>query len=105
MAIITDITHFLTDGGVVPGLPKPAMKLFSFITRIVEAVSLNVNDPIIELEMQCCDRGAKIECNGHIDAWCNDERVIEWVCCKCSESGTISKWQKTKWDMQKNTLH
>lgn len=105
MSIVTDITHFLNDEGEVPNLPKPAMKLFHFLTRIIEAVSINVDEPLVDVDVRCCDRDTKITCNGHIEAWCNDERVIEWVCCKCSESGTISKWQKTKWDLQINTLH
>lgn len=105
MAIISDITHFLNEDGEMTNIPVPAMKLFSFLAKIIEQVSSSIAEPIVEVEILCCDRGSKLKCNGHIDAWCNEERKIEWVCCKCSESGTISNWQKTKWDMQKNTLH
>jgi hypothetical protein len=105
MTIISDITHFLNGEGEVSNLPVPAMKLFNFLTKIIENVSSNIAEPLVEVDVLCCDRGSKIKCNGHIEAWCNDDRIIDWVCCKCSESGTISKWQKTKWDLQKNTLH
>lgn len=105
MTRVTDITHFLNESNKVAELPEPAMKLVQFLGKIVEAVSVELDSPIVAPELKCCERSTEINCEGDIEAWALQNGTIEWHCDRCDENGTISNWEASPWDASKKIYH
>ena len=105
MTIVTDITHFLDEDGNVAELPKPAMMLIQFLGKIIKAVSLDVNSPIVAPELRCYERSSEVDCDGDIEAWALQRGNIEWYCDSCGENGMISNWETSPWDVSKKSYH
>ncbi len=105
LPIISNLTHFLDENGNIPKLPEPAMKLVSFLTKIVSTTSIDITEPIVDIDLKCSDRSEALSCEGHIEAWCNEHMDIVWHCNTCDEGGVISHWQGTLWDHFIKTTH
>jgi hypothetical protein len=95
---VTDLMHYLDDTGEVPqGIPTEARQLASFLGLIVDAVTSRFaeTESGIQTAIRCRARG----CQGMIIAALADyKEPVHWHCPKCGDRGTISNWQKTKWD-------
>ena len=103
--IISNLTHFLDENGNIPKLPEPAMKLVTFLTKIVSTASINIEEPIVDVDLKCSDSSEALSCEGHIEAWCSENMDIVWHCDTCDEEGTVSHWQGTQWDNHIKTVH
>lgn len=97
-AYITDLTHYLDDTGeVVQGIPAEARQLASFLVLIVDAVTSQF--PRTEFGIETGIRCRSSGCQGMIDAALSHyEEPVRWQCLECRDNGTISNWQRTKWD-------
>jgi hypothetical protein len=95
---VTDLKHFLTDNqDVVPTMPAPARKMASFLVLIVDAVTTAVPHTTsgIDTGVRCRRRN----CHGRIiGALEGPAEPVHWYCLNCGDRGTISNWQRTKWD-------
>lgn len=100
-SIISNLTHFLDEKGNIPNLPEPAMKLIRFLTKIVSNASIDIKEPIVDVDLKCSDRSETVNCEGYIEAWCNENMDIVWHCNTCDVRGAVSNWQGTQWDNNK----
>lgn len=86
---ITDATHFLDDNGAIGPQSGPGRKMADFFGTVIVAATL---------------RGAEVKpacfkCSGVVETHSPAGKVIEWLCSECGESGRISNWEGTLWDM------
>ncbi|MDX2370430.1 MAG: hypothetical protein QNK36_18840 [Colwellia sp.] len=105
MALKVDLRQFLDDESNVLELTEQAKKIFKFLTEIVSSVSDNIEQPLIEVDLNCNTRADELSCRGSIEASCKVIGMIEWHCDTCEASGTISHWQGGVWDKQKRIIH
>ena len=105
MTLKVNLRHFLDDDGDVLVLTEKAKKVFQFLIKIVSSVSVNIEQPLIDVDLQCNTRADELFCEGSIDAKNIAINLIEWHCDVCEASGTISNWQGSMWDMQDRTIH
>lgn len=105
MALKADFSHFLNENGKVHSLTEQASTVFSFLKKIVSAVTFEIEQPIIEVDLQCGTRASGLNCTGSIEASCPDLTIIHWRCDSCEASGTITNWQGSMWDNRKPTIH
>ncbi|WP_291623637.1 hypothetical protein [Colwellia sp.] len=105
MALKTDFRHFLDEAGNVVELTKQAKTIFKFLSKIVSAVSENIEQPMIDVDLNCNTRAEQLSCGGSIEGKCSAIDMIEWHCDTCEASGTISNWQGSLWDKQARILH
>lgn len=105
MTLKVDLKQFLDEKGKVLELTGQASRVFKFLTKIVLSVSDNIEQPLIDVDLNCNTRGKELSCEGSIEASCMSISVIEWHCDTCEASGTISNWRGSMWDLQKRTIH
>ena len=106
MTMVTNIRHFLDESGEVPKLPHEAKELLSFLSAIVEAASLDHDQPMTLVGEICRAIIDGKKCKGEIEAWINTEsNSIGWECLQCEEDGTISEWEDTAWDRRNYVRH
>ncbi len=95
---VTDITHFLDGSGEIQSaIPKDARKLASFMVLIIEKVTLEFPETSegVDTGIRCFARGCHGEIIGALDGV---QDPVQWYCLGCGRQGTISNWQKSKWD-------
>ncbi len=99
---ITDMRHFLTEGGVLPDdIPVPALKQALFQGAIVAwltgtACSIGQGS---RTNVNCRRNPDRRPCLGEIVAMYEvASEAIIWECPLCGENGRISGWEGTPWD-------
>ena len=105
MALKIDLTQFLDENGNELALTAQAKTVFNFISKIVFVVTENIEHPLVETDLKCSTRAAKVDCEGKIKASCYGPNLINWQCDCCEATGSISNWQYSKWDKQLRVLH
>lgn len=105
MILKVDFKQFLDEKGDLLVLTEQATRVFTFLSKIVLSVSENIEQPLIEVDLNCNSRGTELSCDGSIEASCIALNKIEWHCDTCEASGTISNWKGSMWDMQQRTIH
>ncbi len=95
---ISDLTHFLDKNGeIAKSMPKEAREKASFFTLLIDKFTSSWKNEL-KTDIRCFQPG----CDGHIFTRKNFQtHDIEWHCLMCGASGTITKWQGTKWDNSK----
>jgi len=93
---IADIRHYLNEAGDFPeGLPKPAIKIASFLALLIETATQQEIGKHVKTEFPC----RKKQCRGTIATLISDtESEIYWICTECLDEGSISNWQGSKWN-------
>ncbi|GAW96871.1 MULTISPECIES: hypothetical protein [Colwellia] len=105
MALKANLRDFLDEEGNVLELTEQAKTVFKFLTKIVSSISENIEQPLIDVDLQCNSRADELFCLGGIAATGISLGLIEWHCDTCEASGTISHWQGSLWDKQERTIH
>jgi len=105
MALKANLKSFLDEKGNELELTDQAKTIFKFLTTIVSSVSENINQPLIDVDLNCNSRADELSCDGCIKATCIAIGMIEWHCDTCEASGTVTNWQGSLWDMQERTIH
>ena len=106
MTMVTNIRHFLDENGEIPELPQEAKELLSFLGTIVEAASLDHDQPMTLVGEICHANTDGKKCRGEIEAWIDTEsNSIGWECLECEEDGSISEWEGTVWDRRNYVRH
>ena len=95
---VTDLTHFLDETGKIrPDIPGEAREMASFLALIVDAVTTQFPriGSGVEIRIRCHAAG----CQGAIiGALGSRDELVHWRCPACGDGGTISNWQRTRWD-------
>lgn len=88
--------HFLDETGNIPKqMPKEARELASFMALVVDTTTINCPSILTQTDIRCF----KKKCEGMIKTeLIHTNEEIHWYCLKCDNEGSISHWQKTKWD-------
>jgi phage host-nuclease inhibitor protein Gam len=105
MTLKVNLKKFLDEKGNELELTEQAKTIFKFLTTIVLSVSENINQPLIDVDLNCNSRADELSCDGSIKATCIAIGMIEWHCDTCEASGTVTNWQGSLWDMQERTIH
>ena len=87
---ITDATHFLDEKGAIGPQHGPGRVLADFMGSIIVAATLQSAG---QKQSACFKCGASVKAAGPASG------VIQWLCSGCGESGRITNWEGTLWDM------
>jgi hypothetical protein len=87
---ITDATHFLDEKGAIGPQHGPGRKMADFLGTVIVAATLQAAGQ----KPPVC-----FKCAGSVKAHAAASGVIEWQCAGCGESGRITNWEGTLWDM------
>ncbi len=105
MTLKVDLRDFLDDEGNELELTEQARLVFNFLTKIVSSASEYIEQPLINVDLECNTRAEGLFCEGSIKATSIEIGIIEWHCDTCEATGTISNWQGSMWDNQGRTIH
>lgn len=102
---ITDLNDFLDEVGEVADLPLPAQRLFAHITAIIVMATNTEADAPPEYQVRCRRYPNHKHCPGMIqtDQDTETEDII-WWCPVCNDTGVISSWQGTIWDLSDDDI-
>ena len=100
--LITDTTDFLDEAG--QPATGSARKLTEFLGTIIMVASLVHEQDRVQTGIPCRARPQRRPCPGRLSIFVaapNEEltSVIVWRCPSCGESGEVSKWEGTLWDL------
>lgn len=97
---ITDITHFLNEDGNIISEPSQAKRLGEYLAAIISMASHPEPEYPAEYHVKCRRRPNCKPCLEKIVGLIDPETDnIVWMCPKCGDSGIISNWRNTIWDM------
>jgi len=96
---ITDMRHYLDDGGHVADMPGPALNLALFLGSIVAWVTSHQLTRYPRTNVPCRRSPGRNRCPGDIVANIEPDPVaISWYCPVCGDNGVIRGWEGTPWD-------
>ncbi len=97
---VTDIAHFLDEGGEVISEPPQARKLAEYLVAIIVMASFPEPEYPPEYRVRCRRRPNRKPCLEEIVGFVDPETDdIVWMCPVCGDHGLISNWRGTIWDM------
>jgi large-conductance mechanosensitive channel len=105
MPLAADFRHFIDEAGNVLELTDQAKVVFVFLSKIVLALSENIEQPLVHVNLKCNTRAKQLSCTGQIQAKSITLGLIEWHCDTCQACGTITHWQGSRWDKQQRVIH
>lgn len=96
---VTDLTHFLTEGGAIASMSPPARRFAGYLGMIVVDATAFWTEQHTEQGVKCRCRPGRKPCSGIIETDFEPEtdRIV-WWCSECGENGFISNWKGTLWD-------
>lgn len=96
---ITDITDFLDENGDIEIEFGVGQRFAEYLTSIISMVSHPPPLPI-EFNVKCRRKPKRKPCKGILQGGTDPVTdMILWWCPECLESGYISNWQGTMWDL------
>ncbi len=103
---ITDIRHFLNEKGELPKkMSGHARSLAMYFGKIIEAASKEGNfGNEARTDIPCRKKPGNRKCGAAITASVQADLIIQWRCPACGDSGIISGWHDTVWDMRRPEL-
>ena len=97
---VTDITHFLDEEGEIISEPTKARKLGEYLAAIIVMASFPDPEYPSDYRVRCRRRPNRKPCLEEIVGFVDPETDdIVWMCPACGDSGLISNWRGTIWDM------
>jgi hypothetical protein len=104
--LVTDISHFLKENGMIASASGPARKLAEHIAAIVAESTAVLADIDGYEKVPCRRRPRRRPCVGLIESWIEpDSGAIYWECPSCGDNGLISHWEGTMWDLTSDATH
>lgn len=95
---ITDLRHVLGPHDDVLGPPNRSRQA-EHLCAIVEAVTKDASEVLLERQIPCRRRPGRKQCPGHIHAGFElGTSTIRWSCPNCGDNGWITGWHGTRWD-------
>ena len=96
---VTDMRHYLDEGGNPVAARGPAMNLALFLGAIVGWVTSRGPKRSPRTNIPCRRSPGRVRCGGEIVADFEDEPgTIWWRCPECGDNGVIHGWEGTRWD-------
>lgn len=95
--LITNLTHFLDQHGRLSLPPSRARRLAEFLADIVAKMTRDLDAPTAPI--RCRRRPGRKPCPGFIDAYFTADDEIAWQCQSCRDTGFITHWRGTFWDL------
>lgn len=93
---IMDLRNFLGDKGEIAPMPGPARRLAEHLAAIVAMATHGERG-----EVACRRRPGRRPCAGRIAASIEEDTgEIDWQCPECGDSGLITGWEGTFWDVR-----
>jgi hypothetical protein len=95
---VTDMSHYLDEAGELAQLPRPARRLASFLTLLIEAATGAPSADEHDSGIRCIAK----DCRGTVRTALPSGQVeILWRCKACGHKGVIKNWNDTKWNQLK----
>jgi hypothetical protein len=92
---VTDITHYLDEAGELAQIPRPARRLASFLTLLIEEATSAPSAREHDSRIRCLAK----DCRGTIRTSLPPGQVeIFWRCRACGHNGIIRNWNNTRWN-------
>lgn len=100
--MVTDLHHFLDLPEDTPG---PARRLAAHLGDIVRAATAGDTGTAWESALPCPRRPANRRCLGRMIVLLTEPGVpIRWQCSVCDDSGVISNWENSPFDLRRRGL-
>lgn len=100
--MVTDLHHLLD---LPPDTPGPARRLAEHLGNIVRAATAGDAGTAWETALPCRRRPANQACPGRMVVLRSDAGTpIRWQCSSCADTGLISNWQDSPFDLRRRGL-
>ena len=100
--MVTDLHHLLD---LPPDTPGPARRLAEHLGNIVRAATAGDAGTAWETALPCRRRPANQACPGRMVVLRNDAGTpIRWQCSSCADTGIISNWEDSPFDLRRRGL-
>jgi hypothetical protein len=100
--LVTDLHHFLDLSSDTPG---PTRRLAEHLNDIVRAATAGDAGTAWESALPCRRRPANRRCPGRIIVLRTEPAVpIRWQCSVCDDTGMISNWEDSPFDLRRRVL-
>ena len=100
--MVTDLRHLLD---LPPDTPGPARRLAEHLGNIVRAATAGDTGTAWESALPCRRRPAHRACPGRVIVLCTEsEAPIRWQCSACDDTGVISNWENSPFDLRRRGL-
>jgi hypothetical protein len=100
--MVTDLQHFLD---LPPDTPGPARRLAEQLGNIVRAATSGDAGTAWETALPCRRRPANRACPGRMIVLRTEpDTPIRWQCSVCDDTGMISNWQDSPFDLRRRGL-
>ena len=99
--MVTDLHHLLD---LPPDTPGPARRLAQHLGNIVRAGTAGDVGTAWETALPCRRRPANRACPGRIIVLRTDTAPIRWQCSSCDDTGVISNWEDSPFDLRRPGL-
>ena len=99
--LVTDISHYLDEGGALPeDLPGPVRDIANHLGSIITAATSHIDSSTPEMTVRCRNILKRNPCPGTINHMIESggEERIFWRCPVCEDNGVISNWHGSLWD-------
>jgi hypothetical protein len=94
---VTDLTHFLDHAGEL--VDGPAGKLAGYLGLVVESASMMKAGQGGYIPLRCAQPGRRRRCAVQLTAARVARDCVEWQCQACGDSGSITNWSGTRFDL------
>jgi len=100
--MVTDLHHFLD---LPPDTPGPARRLAEHLGNIVRAATAGDAGAAWETALPCRRRPANRACRGRMIVLRTEAGApIRWQCSVCEDTGVISNWEDSPFDLRRRGL-
>jgi len=103
---IANLTHFLTEKGVIAPTSGPAKRFANILTMLVAAATASPSAKLSTSNVDCFRRPGNMCCRGTIETVIAQDGAVLWMCPACESRGIIRNWRGTLWDCSRDaTAH
>lgn len=100
--MVTDLSHYLD---LPPDTPAPARRLAQHLGNIVRAATAGDAGSAWQSALPCRRRPANRACPGQmIVLRTQADAPIRWQCNRCEDTGLISNWHDSRYDLRRRGL-
>lgn len=100
--MVTDLNHYLD---MPPDVPRPARRLAEHLGNIVRAATAGDAGTAGQTALPCRRRPANRACPGRmIVQRIEPDAPIRWQCSACDDTGLISNWHHSPYDLRRSGL-
>lgn len=106
MTKVIDVQQYLDEDGLIDEVTVTDLAFAVFVTAVIESVTANYRLPLTLADAECLNIRNDELCHGEVEVWIYaDSYFIGWECVECAETGAVSNWEGTRWDMRDDNNH